>query len=89
MTFENTAKEINYKRYDPNKRTVSRQIAFERDVAEEMNKIKDVLRIKAGIIVGSSVLVDIGMRYFFQHLEDIGEENAMELVVNGALLKIR
>ena len=88
MTFEKNAKEIKYKTYDANKRTVSRQIAFERDVAEEINKIKKVLRINANIIVGSSVLVDIGMRYFFQYLEDIDEDDAMELLVNGVLLKL-
>lgn len=88
MTFKEIGKDIKYKRYSNDKATISRNIRFEKDVAEELNKIKQVLRFNANVLVGSSVIVDIGMRYFFQYLEDIGEDNAMELLVNGVLLKL-
>lgn len=88
MTFKETAKDIQYKTYNADKETVSRQIYFERDVAEELNKIIQVLRHTAGITVGSSIVVDIAMRYFFQMLEDIGEDTAIDLLVNGVLLKV-
>lgn len=88
MTFKEIGKNIPYKQYEAYQRTISRNIKFEKDVAEELNKIKQVLRFNANVLVGSSVLVDIGMRYFFQYLEDIGEDNAMELLVNGVLLKL-
>lgn len=88
MTFKETAKDIEYKTYSADKETLSRQIYFERDVAEELNKIIQVLRHRANILVGSSVIVDIGMRYFFQMLEDIDEDTAMDLLVKGVLLKL-
>lgn len=89
MTFKETASGMPYKKYNKDKKTVSRKIYFERDVAEEINKIKEVLRLNASIIVNSTVIVDIAMRYFFQMLEDIeNEEDAIELLVNGVLLKI-
>ena len=88
MTFKELGKDIPYKHYEAYQRTISRNIKFEKDVAEELNKIKQVLRFNSNVLVGSSVIVDIGMRYFFQYLEDIGEDNAMELLVNGVLLKL-
>ena len=88
MTFIELAKEIDYKTYSENKNTISRNIHFERDVAEELNKIIQVLKHQANITIGSSVMVDIGMRYFFQILEDMNEDDAINLLVNGVLLKV-
>lgn len=88
MTFKELAKDIKYKTYSEDKTTISRRFNLERDVAEELNKIIQVLHHKANIIVGSSVIGDIAMRYFFQMLEEMDEDDAMELLVNGILLKI-
>lgn len=88
MTFNNSENEVKYKKYNPSRCNIKRQILFERDVAEEINKIKEVLRIKSNVLVGSSVIVDIGMRYFFQYLEDIGDDDALELLIKGVLLKL-
>lgn len=88
MTFKELAKDIEYKTYSEDKTTISRRFNLERDVAEELNKIIQVLHHKANIIVGSSVIGDIAMRYFFQMLEEMDEDDAMELLVNGILLKI-
>lgn len=87
MTFKELGKDIPYKHYEAYQRTISRNIKFEKDVAEELNKIKQVLRFNSNILVGSAVIVDIGMRYFFQLLEDLGDDESIELLVNGVLLK--
>ena len=87
MTFKELGKDIEYKRYNKDKATLSRNIQFQREVAEELNKTKNVLRFRANIIIGSSVIVDIGMRYFFQLLEDLGDDESIELLMNGVLLK--
>lgn len=89
MTFENLGKHTTYKKYDNGESTRKRNVNFEIDVAEELNKISAVLRKRTGIQVNTSVLVDIGMRYFFQYLDDIGEADAMNLLVNGTILKIK
>ena len=87
ITFKEKADGIHYKTYS-DKKNVSRQIKFGRDIAEEINKIKQVVRLEADIQISSSVIVDVALRYFFEYLEQQDEETALNIVLDGAFLKL-
>jgi len=87
MTFKAKANGIQYRTY-PNKQNISRQIKFGREIAEEINKIKQVVRLEADIQISSSVIVDVALRYFFEYLEQQDEETALNIVLDGAFLKL-
>ena len=87
ITFKEKADSIRYRTY-PNKPNVARQIKFGREIAEEINKIKQVVRLEADIQISSSVIVDVALRYFFEYLEQQDEETALNIVLDGAFLKL-
>lgn len=88
MTFENKAKKIEYKTYGKNRKILSRQISFERVIAEELNKIREVVRIETGAQISSSFIVELALRYFFEYLENFDDAKALDIVVNGVFLKM-
>lgn len=80
-------KEINYKQYPKEQGTVQRRIFFEREVAEDVNKIIAIFNSElTGFRLNSSVLINIVLRDFFSHLKTIDEKEAMEILKNNFIV---
>lgn len=88
MTFKEKEKEVTYKQYDINRRTLKRQIEFDRIIAEETNKIIEVIRFETGARMSSSFIVDIALRYFFEYLEHFDDNKALDIILNGVFLQV-
>ena len=88
MTFKGKENEVTFKQYDPSRQTLKRQITFDRLIAEETNKIIEVVRVETGARVSSSFIVDLAMRYFFEYLEQFDDNKALDIILNGVFLQV-
>lgn len=88
MTFKEKGNKVQYKQYDDSRRTLKRQIAFDRIIAEELNKIIEVVRFETGVRVSSTFIVDLAMRYFFEYLEHFDDSKALDIIINGVFLQV-
>lgn len=88
MTFENKQKKIKYKQYPEHKNRLSRQIMFDKVIAEELNKICEVVRVETGVKVSSTFIIDLALRYFFEYLEKFPDSKQLKIIVDGVFLMI-
>ncbi|WP_407454354.1 hypothetical protein [Methanobrevibacter sp.] len=79
-------KKIEYKKYSNEQKTVQRRIFFEKEVAEDVNKIIAIFNSEFnGIRINNSTFINIVLRDFFTYLKTLDENEAMEILKNNLI----
>lgn len=86
MVFETKAEKVNYVRYTPDRKNLTRRISFKRPLAEETNKLIAVFNKESEIVkLNNSLLVAIAFKCFFNQLENLTEEDIIYFLETQAL----
>lgn len=74
-------RQVQYKTYVDKTKPINRRVALEPIIAEELNKICAVMREDAHMVIGTSVIVDIALRYLFELMDTAYDDvSAMEML---------
>lgn len=80
-------KEIKFKKYKKNKKRIQRRIFFEKDIAEDVNRIIAIFNSEfTGFRMNSSIFINIVLRDFFSYLKTLDENEAMEILKNNLIV---
>lgn len=70
--------DLKYATYEPTKKEVDRHIIFKTEVAEEVNKIVSAVNQETNIKAHSSIIVEMAVKYYVEHLEALTTDDAIK-----------
>lgn len=82
MIFKEKSKGLKIVTYPKDRKTLERRIRFKRPIAEDINEVIAVFNKEEDILfkIDSSMLTNIGMKYFLNKLEDLPEEAIIDFI---------
>lgn len=78
---------IKFKKYKENQKQIQRRIHFEKDVAENVNRLIAIFNNEfAGFNMNSSIFINIVLRDYFSYLKTLDKNEAMEILKNNLIV---